>query len=131
MQDTNKALMALVRSLRRSLKHDHGIEVPHAALRASLLQAQGESPHAFGDKVDRLQSLVEEAPRYFHPGYDFDGQKLDWLRRAGAVPSNARLQPDDRSACRLHLVSDGHGILSLLSLDAEGCFVCHPRRRAA
>lgn len=41
--------------------------------------------HSVGAEVARLRSLVSEAPHYFHPGYDFDGKKLEWLKLAGLV----------------------------------------------
>src|SRR5262245_39819095 len=47
MKDQDKAMTALLRSMKRTLKAEHGIEVPHSALRASYLLAQGEHPHAF------------------------------------------------------------------------------------
>lgn len=124
----NKAVTALVRSLKQALKRDHGIDVPHAALRACYLQAQGENPHAFAGKTaragsdDELKALVAEAPSYFHPGYDFDGKKLEWLKRAGLVPANTPREhelrgPDVR---RLYLAPDDVGCLVNLSLDSEG-----------
>lgn len=36
-------------------------------------------------RIAELESLVKEAPHYFHPGYDFDGKKLEWLKKAGLV----------------------------------------------
>lgn len=33
-------------------------------------------------EIARLERLVEEAPLFFHPGYDFDGEKLRWIERA-------------------------------------------------
>jgi hypothetical protein len=171
MQDTNKALTALVRSMKRALKNQHGVDVPHAALRACLLQAQGESPHAFAAKQPRpavgtprsdqlenlrvsmrqdrtpaygdalklcrtletelaqlagqpsdakLRSLVEEAPHYFHPGYDFDGKKLEWLQRAGLVSADAPREGDADKARALFIVYDDQNMASALALDSEG-----------
>lgn len=34
-------------------------------------------------EIERLRGLVAEAPTYFHPDYDWGGDKLEWLRRAG------------------------------------------------
>lgn len=34
----------------------------------------------------RLKALIEKAPTFFHPGYDFGGEKLKWLQDAGLVP---------------------------------------------
>lgn len=124
----DKAVTALVRAMKRALKNEHGIEVPHAALRACYLQAQGENPHAFAGKAARqgsdeeLKALVAEAPQYFHPGYEFDGKKLEWLKRAGLVPASTPREhelsgPDVR---RLYLAADDLGCLVNLSLDPEG-----------
>jgi hypothetical protein len=171
MQDTNKALTALVRSMKRALKNQHGVDVPHAALRACLLQAQGENPYAFATKQPRsavgtprsdqleklrvsmrqdrtpaygdalklcrtletelaksaghssdakLRSLVEEAPAYFHPGYDFDGKKLEWLQRAGLVSADAPREGDADKARALFIVYDDQNMASALALDSEG-----------
>lgn len=98
--DQGSALKALVRSVRSTLKNGHGVDVPYAALRASLVHAQGENPHAFAKKsfvaspermvaysseMDKMRKLVAEAPKFFHPGYDFDGDKEAWLLRAGLI----------------------------------------------
>ncbi|MBK9497344.1 MAG: hypothetical protein IPO08_23050 [Xanthomonadales bacterium] len=40
---------------------------------------------AMAEALRAFALLVNEAPNYFHPGYDFDGKKLEWLRRAGLV----------------------------------------------
>ncbi len=140
MQDTNKALTQLVRSMKRTLKTQHGIEVPHAALRASLLLAQGENPHAYAAGQARepaqvaasdntLRQLISEAPKFFHPGYDFDGEKLDWLERAGLVaPAKASKQTQRVAASqlplrRVYLCGDDLGMLNRLSLDEDGYFM--------
>ncbi len=34
-------------------------------------------------EIRRLRELVAEAPSYFSPPHDFEGRKLDWLRKAG------------------------------------------------
>lgn len=56
----SKSITKLVQSMRRALKADHGLEVPYTALRASLLKANGEHPHAFGRK-DRAEDAVTPA----------------------------------------------------------------------
>lgn len=142
MQDKqDKALTALIRSMKRALAREHNIEVPHAALRACFLQAQGENPHAFAAKEgrigaplrkvggmpreDELRLLVVEAPHYFHPGYDFDGKKLEWLKRAGLVPSGTP-RDEDLSAVdvrTLYLALDDIGCTGRLALDPEGEFL--------
>ncbi len=126
MQDINKQVTAFVRSMKRLLKSQHGIEVPHAALRASLLAAQGENPHAFAAKSraseTSLRELIAEAPHYFHPGYDFDGKKLQWLQRAGLVPGGEPTSKEARSAetRTLYLVDDEDGMERILALDPAG-----------
>ena len=88
MTSTDKALTALMRSMKRALKEAHGIEVPHSALRASYLSAQGEHPHAFSskpadtDELSTLRELVAEAPSFFHETESFGGRKSAWLKRA-------------------------------------------------
>lgn len=44
------ALKSFVRSLRTALKDEHAFDVPYTALRAGVLRAQGENPHAFSLK---------------------------------------------------------------------------------
>ena len=36
-------------------------------------------------EIQRLQRLVEAAPQFFHPTYDFDGRKKEWLVNANLV----------------------------------------------
>jgi hypothetical protein len=128
----DKTINALTRSVKRNLQEQHGIEVPYSALRACLLLAQGEQPHAFASKKAAkpavnmampsdalLQQLVDEAPNYFHPEYDFDGKKLEWLRRAGVVPP---AEPGQFPSFphTLYLAHDDIGCLERMSLDREG-----------
>lgn len=40
-------------------------------------------------EIERLRALIQQAPNYFHPGYDFDGKKLEWLMSAGLVTGEA------------------------------------------
>lgn len=35
------------------------------------------------EALRHFAKLVQDAPKFFHPGYDFDGEKLEWLKRAG------------------------------------------------
>jgi hypothetical protein len=37
------------------------------------------------DEIDRLNNLISEAPKFFAPQYDFQGEKLEWLKRAKLV----------------------------------------------
>lgn len=134
--DNDKALKNLVRSMRASLKAEHGIDVPYTALRASLLRAQGENPHAQGKKAtggpsgpdhEELLELVKEAPLYFHPGYDFDGDKLRWLQRAGHVPATAqnvaRIPSASAGLRELFVLQGDDGEWTRLALDFEGEFL--------
>ncbi len=130
MQLENKELTALIRAMKTALKRDHNLEVPHAALRASALMALGQSPHAFAKKTSddfaELRELVKEAPKYFSPIHDFDGDKLNWLMRAGLVPRSttettpAAKKPVLGDTHVVHLVGDDLGCLEVLALDAEG-----------
>lgn len=131
MTDQNKAMTALVRSMKKALQDQHGIKVPHAALRASYLQAQGEHPHAFvGKKATNnneaaLRELVDKAPAFFHPEYDFDGEKLAWLEKAGlkytTKPSASNTEEPATSARhRLYLAEDDIDCLERISLDPDG-----------
>ncbi len=133
MSNQDKAVTALVRSMKKALAGQHGIDVPHSALRASYLQAQGENPHAFAGKaggtreaelqaeVARLTALVQKAPNFFAPQYDFDGEKETWLRAAGFLDQpKAEVQ---RSGRTLYLAYDEDGCTSLMALDAEGNYV--------
>lgn len=61
MQDTNKAITSLVRSMKRTLKDKHGVDIAHSALRASYLQALGENPHAFAGR-EQAPVIPEKAP---------------------------------------------------------------------
>lgn len=92
MQNDNKATTALVRSMKRALKAQHGIEVPHSALRACYLQALGENPHAFAGRA-----VKTEAP---------------------TAPESAASAP--RPLRTLYLVEDDIGCLEALALDADG-----------
>lgn len=96
MQDNNKAITSLVRSMKRTLKDKHGIDVPHSALRASYLQALGENPHAFAARSNELEAKVE---------------------RVEPAPAAAERNP----LCRtLYLVQDDIGCLERLALDQDG-----------
>lgn len=127
MQANNQVITSMARSMGRSLKNEHGITVPHSALRAVLLQAQGLNPHAFADAnaravsedVKTLQQLVNEAPNFFHPSYDFDGEKVAWLQKAGLVSVDSEATPA-MPIRTLHLAHDSLGCLNRLALDAEG-----------
>lgn len=61
MSDSNKALKQTVQAIQRALSRDHNITVPYAALRASVLSAQGLNPHAQPRKSKKA-SKNETAP---------------------------------------------------------------------
>lgn len=93
MKNQDKALTALVRSMKRNLEQQHGIKVPHAALRASYLQAQGENPHAFSGRTHDVEVKAVSEPTI-----------------------------DESSTLRvLYLVEDDIGCLERLALTADGC----------
>jgi hypothetical protein len=131
MTTTDKALTALMRSMKRALKQAHGIEVPHSALRASYLSAQGEHPHAFSSKhtddeeLSTLRELVAEVPSLFQLTEDFAGRKATWLKRAGlTAPTKPALEGSSTHVTRtLYLVEDDLGCLTQLSLAANGSAV--------
>lgn len=50
MKIGSKELSAIVKSMRKNLATHHNVEVPSSALRAVLLQALGENPHAFSTR---------------------------------------------------------------------------------
>jgi hypothetical protein len=91
MKNQDKATTALVRSMKRTLEQQHGIKVPHAALRASYLQALGENPHAFAGR-----STAEVT---------------------AALPET----DDTTTLRVLYLVEDDIGCLERLALTADGC----------
>lgn len=92
MENHDKATTALVRSMKRTLEAQHGITVPHSALRASYLQALGENPHAFAGRAKEADEVVTPEP---------------------AVGPSVRLR-------KLYLCADEVGCLEGLSLDEEG-----------
>lgn len=92
MKNQDKATTALVRSMKRNLEQQHGIKVPHAALRASYLQALGENPHAFAGRTPEVE--VKSIPE-------------------AAVDTSGRLRT-------LYLAEDDIGCLESLALDEAG-----------
>lgn len=133
----------LARGIARFLRTSTKLEVPHTALRAAILQAGGRHPHAspkdrgqhierpdgkelsqLRERLDKLEALIKQAPAFFHPGYDFDGKKLQWLQEAGLIEPEPS-QPQERSAFgvthTLYLVVDeDDGIERHLAFDEEG-----------
>lgn len=101
MKDTNHELTRMVRSMRKALKAEHGLEVPHAALRAAYLRAHGEHPHAFGAKRARKS-----------------GASGPCEARPAQAPAPATHTAD--VCVRLHLTEDEAGCMERLALDAEG-----------
>lgn len=99
MNDTSRELTRVVRSMRKTLKSEHGLDVPYTALRAAYLRAQGRHPHAFG----RAPAQVPPSAHTPHPAC------------TPALPKPAR-----DTCVRLHLVEDDLGCLERLALDADG-----------
>lgn len=102
-------LSTFARKVGKRLEKQHGIKVPHSALRDSLASALGQEAHALKrvkagadeeslrQEIVRLEALVKKAPVFFHPGYDFDGQKMAWLIEAGLVePAEEQGSPAQR-----------------------------------
>lgn len=144
MTSANKSLSQISRTAKTHLKRDHGIDVPHSALKASLAQAYGEHPHALKalderqsskkaleKQLEQLQDLVRQAPVFFAPQYDFEGKKLQWLQAAEKLAPSPK-SPAQAPALKkpaavlhprtLHLAEDEIGCLELLALDFDGCF---------
>lgn len=103
MKDNN--IKTLVKSMQAALKRDHGMEVPYSALRASYLVAQGLNPHAQGKTAAVAVTAASAAP----PAPVEGTSKPGWVTKT------------------LHLAMAEDGILQLVSLDAEGEFLCLPR----
>ncbi len=137
MSNQDKAVTAIVRSMKKALAASHNLQVPHSALRASYLQALGEHPHAFAGKasvnesgsreaalqaqVDRLTELVKKAPNFFAPQYDFDGEKVAWLQAAGLLDDpKPHVQQKHRT---MYLAYDEAGCSQLLAFDKDGVYV--------
>jgi hypothetical protein len=90
----DKALTALVRSMKKALATQHGIVVPSSALRASYLQAVGENPHAYAKQKPEVSPSPLPAPP------------------KAAMPATV--------SCSLYLAEDDIGCLVELALDAQG-----------
>jgi hypothetical protein len=128
MTTKNKAVTQLVQSMKKSLKNEHAHGVPYSALKASYLRANGEHPHAFASRdlltteLDRLKTLVAQAPSFFSPEHDFDGKKLAWLEKAGLCqPTPAGIRPV--LGYTLYLAHDEIGCLQRMSLDPMGQYL--------
>ena len=123
MEIANKELTAIVKSMRKNLSSQHKVEVPSSALRAVLLQAMGENPHAFAKKsasdtsaVRKLETLVKEAPKFFALD-SFDGEKREWLERAGLIgDADSRSQESRRT---MYLGYDDLNCLQCLAFDSD------------
>lgn len=102
MKQQEVEVKALVRSMKKALKEQHGISVPHSALRASYLVAQGENPHAFKGNKEFSASTTSDNTA---------------LLRKSAQLVDANRESVIRT---MYLAEDDIGCLSKLSLDAEG-----------
>ncbi|VTU43107.1 MULTISPECIES: hypothetical protein [unclassified Variovorax] len=92
MTTDNQQVTQVVQAIKRALDVDHGIKVPHAALRASYLKAQGKHPHAFAKS-----------------------QKSEASQQAPAAPVTTKW-----ATRTLYLVEDDIGCLERLALDEAG-----------
>jgi hypothetical protein len=36
--------------------------------------------------LNDLEKLINDAPKFFSPLHDFDGEKITWLKDAGQIP---------------------------------------------
>jgi hypothetical protein len=102
MQENNKAVTSLVRSMKRALKAQHGIDVPHSALRASYLQALGENPHAFAGRSaaapTAATAAVTQAPSHAAKRLRtlyLVGDELGCLERFALDQDGSAVLPDD------------------------------------
>jgi hypothetical protein len=105
----NPNLTSFVRSMRKSLKTEHQLDVPYTALRAAYLRACGENPHAFSGKPVRENPVkpASKPPRAEKPQTREPADsniELDWY-------------------VRLYLVEDEIGCLERLALDPEGQYL--------
>jgi hypothetical protein len=89
---SQKQLTSFVRSMKAALAKNHGITVPHTALRASYLQAMGENPHAFSGSATEATPVSTKLP----------------AKTKGLIVKT------------LYLVDDDYGTLGRLALDADG-----------
>jgi len=101
MQGNDKAITSLVRSMKRTLQTEHGITVPHSALRASFLRAHGENPHAFAGRVQaseqktvEVTASVAEAPTQTYTLYLADTD-AGCLERFALDADGTILLPED------------------------------------
>lgn len=62
-----------------------------ATIRKAIIKYNQDRPELFF-ALNRVERLLEEAPKFFSH-HDFDGEKLDWLKRAGLLDYNDR-DPD-------------------------------------
>lgn len=61
------------------------IELVKAGLGKRLLKIYSDMPsNKYYEALDRIESLLKEAPKFFSY-HDFDGEKLNWLKRAGLI----------------------------------------------
>ncbi len=96
-QDINRELRAIAWVVANALRRD-GTEVRDemadellniAARACNLLEAVRRD-----EATQELVALVQEAPHYFHPGCDFDGEKYAWLDRANTLRARGVMPPD-------------------------------------
>lgn len=105
MEIGSKELSAIVKSMRKNLAAHHNVEVPSSALRAVLLQALGENPHAFSTRPV-AQSKPVPAP---------GAVMLKSLAATAVVPPYS---PERR---KLYLAPNSSGEMGL-SFDEDGVY---------
>lgn len=122
MTDKNKSLVAYAKALKKSLsnhgidapytavraaileakglhphafgpnEHKSGKASNTTAVSESSTQVSVDKGGFYRNKIAEMQKLIDKAPVFFHPGYDFDGEKRKWLEDAGHLqtPSNKK-----------------------------------------
>lgn len=61
------------------------IEIIRRGLGKRPLQFYSDVPSdEYYKALERIESLIKEAPKFFSH-HDFDGEKLDWLKRTGLI----------------------------------------------
>lgn len=93
MTHTAQDITKFVRAMRKHLQNDHGVAVPHSALRASYLKALGLNAHA---QLTAAKESSKPAPE---------------------------VKPSVLSQRKLYLAYDEVGVTELLALDAEGSYL--------
>ena len=143
MKQTSEGQQATqqARAMRKALLRDHGVAVPHSALRAVLLQLQGLHPHAQRPQTAQCQdgacSLSPEAWTAWvdhwmgewdvvlkKPAYElmlkapFQEDLAEQVQASQLAQTAAASEP--RLVKELYLVEDEAGCLEVLAFDKDG-----------